>query len=179
MVRSVRAGAPAWDVSVPFRPARMPGVAMAGFGDRVSTPIDIAWIPPPAVAVLFDLGDGSLVVEDGEGRTQRERIVAGLGLRGARGRGPAGRFDCLQVRLSPAVAQVVLGGGGQLGGTVVALEDLWGREALHLQEQLRITVMYADSASRPRDTRKGRERGFDSFVASAAVSIGLTLGAAA
>ncbi|XVV13781.1 type IV pilus assembly protein PilM [Actinoplanes sp. CA-131856] len=51
--------------------------------------------------------------------------------------------------------------------------------AEHLQDQLRITVMYADSASRLRDTRKGRERGFDSFVPSAAVSIGLTLGAAA
>jgi len=51
--------------------------------------------------------------------------------------------------------------------------------AEHLQEQLGIGVMYADSASRLRDTRKGRERGFDSFVPSAAVSIGLTLGAAA
>jgi type IV pilus assembly protein PilM len=49
----------------------------------------------------------------------------------------------------------------------------------HLQKQLGITVMYADSASRLRDTRKGRARGFDSFVSSAAVSIGLTLGAAA
>jgi type IV pilus assembly protein PilM len=51
--------------------------------------------------------------------------------------------------------------------------------AEHLQKQLGITVMYADSAGRLRDTRKGRERGFDSFVPSAAVSIGLTLGAAA
>jgi type IV pilus assembly protein PilM len=51
--------------------------------------------------------------------------------------------------------------------------------AEHLQSQLGITVMYADSASRLRDTRKGRERGFDSFVPSAAVSIGLTLGTAA
>lgn len=49
----------------------------------------------------------------------------------------------------------------------------------HLQEQLGITVMYADGSSRLRDTRKGRERGFDSFVPSAAVSVGLTLGAAA
>jgi type IV pilus assembly protein PilM len=51
--------------------------------------------------------------------------------------------------------------------------------AEHLQSQLNLRVMYADSASRLRDTRKGRERGFDSFVPSAAVSIGLTLGAAA
>ena len=51
--------------------------------------------------------------------------------------------------------------------------------AEHLQNQLGITVMYADSASRLRDTRRARERGFDSFVPSSAVSIGLTLGAAA
>jgi type IV pilus assembly protein PilM len=51
--------------------------------------------------------------------------------------------------------------------------------AEHLQQQLKVAVMYADSAGRLRDTRKARQRGFDSFVPSAAVSIGLTLGAAA
>jgi type IV pilus assembly protein PilM len=51
--------------------------------------------------------------------------------------------------------------------------------AEHLQQQLKVAVMYADNAGRLRDTRKARQRGFDSFVPSAAVSIGLTLGAAA
>jgi type IV pilus assembly protein PilM len=51
--------------------------------------------------------------------------------------------------------------------------------AEHLQKQLHVSVMYADSAGRLRDTRRARQRGFDSFVPSAAVSIGLTLGAAA
>ena len=51
--------------------------------------------------------------------------------------------------------------------------------AEHLQQQLSVAVMYADSAGRLRDTRKARQRGFDTFVPSAAVSIGLTLGAAA
>ena len=51
--------------------------------------------------------------------------------------------------------------------------------AEHLQQQLNVAVMYADNAGRLRDTRKARQRGFDSFVPSAAVSIGLTLGAAA
>jgi type IV pilus assembly protein PilM len=51
--------------------------------------------------------------------------------------------------------------------------------AEHMQQQLKVAVMYADSAGRLRDTRKARQRGFDSFVPSAAVSIGLTLGAAA
>ncbi|GAB1645237.1 type IV pilus assembly protein PilM [Krasilnikovia sp. MM14-A1259] len=51
--------------------------------------------------------------------------------------------------------------------------------AEHVQEQLRVAVMYADNAGRLRDTRKAQPRGFDIFVPSAAVSIGLTLGAAA
>ena len=51
--------------------------------------------------------------------------------------------------------------------------------AEHVQQQLSVNVMYADIAGRLHDTRKARQRGFDSFVPSAAVSIGLTLGAAA
>lgn len=49
----------------------------------------------------------------------------------------------------------------------------------YLQAQLDLTVILADSAARLRDTRRARQRGFDNFVPSAAVSIGLTLGAAA
>jgi type IV pilus assembly protein PilM len=51
--------------------------------------------------------------------------------------------------------------------------------AEHIQNQLGVQVMYADAAGRLRDTRAARQHGFDSFVPSAAVSIGLTLGAAA
>jgi type IV pilus assembly protein PilM len=51
--------------------------------------------------------------------------------------------------------------------------------AEHIQQQLGVQVLYADNAGRLRDTRQARQRGFDSFVPSAAVSIGLTLGAAA
>ncbi|GGQ64539.1 type IV pilus assembly protein PilM [Couchioplanes azureus] len=51
--------------------------------------------------------------------------------------------------------------------------------AEHIQKQLGVTVVYADNASRLRDTRKARQRGFDSFLPAAAVSIGLTLGATA
>jgi len=51
--------------------------------------------------------------------------------------------------------------------------------AEHIQKQLGVTVMYADAASRLGDTRDARQRGFDSFVPSAAVSIGLTLKATA
>jgi type IV pilus assembly protein PilM len=51
--------------------------------------------------------------------------------------------------------------------------------AEYVQEQLDVSVMYADITGRLRDTQKARQRGFDSFAPSAAVSIGLTLGAAA
>lgn len=51
--------------------------------------------------------------------------------------------------------------------------------AEHVQKQLGVSVVYADNASRLRDTRKAKQRGFDGFLPSAAVSIGLTLGAAA
>ena len=49
----------------------------------------------------------------------------------------------------------------------------------HLHEQLNVAVVYADNSARLRDTRRARQRGFDAFLPSAAVSIGLTLGAAA
>ncbi|MCA2215350.1 type IV pilus assembly protein PilM [Jidongwangia harbinensis] len=67
------------------------------------------------------------------------------------------------------VTRVALCGGGAL---MPGLAEL-------VQEKLSVQVMYADSAARLRDIRKARERGFDRFVPSAAVSIGLTLGAAA
>jgi AraC-like DNA-binding protein len=110
---------------------------MAGFSDRANDLVDVALVPHPAVTVIFDLGDQPLVVSDGNGQQQRERVVAGLAPRGARGRGSAGSFECLQVRMSPVVAHAVLGASSELGGMVVALDDLWGRDAVRTQEQLR------------------------------------------
>jgi AraC-like DNA-binding protein len=135
-MRSARAGAPRWDIVVPARRGRPAGVAMAAFSDRTETVVDVEMIPHPAVAMIFDLGEGSLVVDDGDVE-RRDRVVAGVSAGGARGRGPAGSFECLQVRLSPAVAYAVLGATSELSGAVVTLDDLWGREAERLQERLR------------------------------------------
>jgi AraC-like DNA-binding protein len=110
---------------------------MAGFSDRVDDLVDIEMIPHPAVTLIFDLGDEPLIVHDGSGEQRRERVVAGLAPNGARGRGSAGSFECLQVRLSPVLAHAVLGASSELGGAVVALDDLWGRAAVRIQEQLR------------------------------------------
>src|SRR5215471_12452120 len=117
----VSAGMPSWDIAVPPRPARLAGVAMAGFSDRANDLVDIPLVPHPAVTVIFNLGDTPLFVDDGCGQQQRERVVAGLAPSGARGRGLPGSFECLQVRLSPVVAHAVLGASAELGGTVVAL----------------------------------------------------------
>jgi len=51
--------------------------------------------------------------------------------------------------------------------------------AEHLEQELSLSVIYAESAGRLRDARKAYERDFGSFAPSAAVSIGLTLGLAA
>ncbi|GAA0796603.1 type IV pilus assembly protein PilM [Spirilliplanes yamanashiensis] len=67
------------------------------------------------------------------------------------------------------VTRLALAGGGAL------MPGL----AEYLQDQLDVAVILADSAARLRDTRRARQRGFENFVPSAAVSIGLTLGAAA
>jgi AraC-like DNA-binding protein len=91
--------------------------------------------------VVFDLGEG-LVVDDGSGRPKRGTVVAGLAPRGIRIRGRA--VECLQVRLSPVVARAVLGADTELGGSIVALEDLWGGDAERVQEQLRAAGSWDD-----------------------------------
>ncbi|HVA06260.1 MAG TPA: helix-turn-helix domain-containing protein [Acidimicrobiales bacterium] len=124
-----------WDIAIPSQPGRLKGVTMAGFSDRATALVDIPVVPHPAVMVLIDLGEG-VVVDDGTGQQLRDSVVVGLAPIGVRGQG--GRtFECLQLRLSPLVAHTVLGGSSELGGTVVALDDLWGRDAVRTQDQLR------------------------------------------
>ncbi|HEY4418335.1 MAG TPA: AraC family transcriptional regulator, partial [Pseudonocardia sp.] len=88
------------------------------------------------MTLAVEFGAGPLIVDDADGRQQRGSLVAGLGLGGAvsvRGE----NFEAVQVRLSPVVAHAVLGfSPADLGGTVVALDDLWGREASRIREQL-------------------------------------------
>ena len=116
---------------------------MAGFSDRATDFLDVQVVPPPAVMMVFDLGDSPIVVDDGSGEQQRDSVVAGLAPNRVRGRG--GRsFECLQVRLSPVVAHTVLGASWELGGTVTALDDLWGRDAVRTQEQLRAAGTWDD-----------------------------------
>ena len=117
---------------------------MAGFSDRANEFLEVALVPHPAVTVIFDLGDQPFVIEDGSGSQQRERVVSGLAPHMARGRGLARSSECLQLRLSPMLAHAVLGASSELGGTLVALDDLWGREAVRTQERLRAAGSWED-----------------------------------
>lgn len=107
---------------------------MAGFTNRAEDLVNLPIVPYPAVTLFIDLGDGVLI-DDASGQQQRRSLAVGLAPSGVRGRGR--HIECLQVRLSPVVAHAVLGASSELGGTVIALDDLWGRDAVRAQEQLR------------------------------------------
>jgi AraC-like DNA-binding protein len=139
---SARDAAALWDIASPSWPGRLPGVSMAGFRARARDLVDLRTVPYPAITVVVDFGDGPLVVDDGSGRQQRGSVVAGLAPVNVRVRGRD--IECLQMRLSPVVAHAVLGATPELGGTVVALEDLWGRDATRTQEQLRAAASWDD-----------------------------------
>ena len=116
---------------------------MAGFHNRASDLVDLEVVPYPAITLVLDLGAEPLEVADSSGHRQRGSIAAGMAPRGVRGQGR--EIECLQVRLSPVVAHRVLGGvSSEMGECVVALEALWGRDALRIQEQLRLADSWDD-----------------------------------
>ncbi|GHE93583.1 helix-turn-helix domain-containing protein [Streptomyces fumanus] len=130
-----RDAAAVWEITIPSRPGRLPGVSMAGFRARTPDPVDLGVVPYPAVTVALDLGDGLLVADEANGRQESGSSVVGLAPGGVRGRGRG--IECLQIRLSPVVAHAVLGTSAGWGGSVVSLDDLWGRDAARVRERLR------------------------------------------
>jgi AraC-like DNA-binding protein len=112
----------------------MAGVSMAGFRGAAESPVELQLVPYPALTVCIDFGD-ALLVDDASGERKRGSVVVGLAPGSVRGSGRD--VDLLQVRLSPVVAHAVLGASDELGATVLALEDLWGRDAERTREQLR------------------------------------------
>jgi AraC-like DNA-binding protein len=139
---SAHDAAAVWDIATPSRPGRLPGVSMAGFRARTTELVDLGVVPYPAFTLAVNLGDGLLAVDDISGRRQESSVVVGLAPSGVRGRGRD--IECLQVRLSPVVAHAVLGVSSELGGMVVCLDDLWGRDAARTQEQLRAAGSWDD-----------------------------------
>jgi AraC-like DNA-binding protein len=132
-----RDAATLWEeIARPTRPSRLAGVAMAGFRGRGADVVDYLAVPPPAVMLAVEFGDGRLVVEDTAGRERRGSLAARLAPGAVRVRARGG-IECVQVRLSPAAALAVLGVPlAELGRTVVTLEDLWGPDVARVEEQL-------------------------------------------
>ncbi|WP_067534221.1 AraC family transcriptional regulator [Nocardia crassostreae] len=132
-VEPVRLAGAVLDIAVPARAGRVAGFDMAGFSGRADGVFDIRMVPFPALTVFIDFGDVALVDEAG-GERQRGSAVVGLAPEDVRG---YGRYaDLLQVRLSPVVAHAVLGAPGESSGTVVALDEFWGRDGARIRERL-------------------------------------------
>ncbi|PXX60235.1 helix-turn-helix protein [Nocardia tenerifensis] len=133
-----------WDIASPRRPSRVPGVSMAGFGDRGITPPDLRLIPHPAVTLVL-VFDGSIALRDPTGRQHRGSFAMGPGFGEVVRALRVDAFDCLQVRLSPTVAHTVLGpAAADLDNSVVLLDDLLGRETSRLCEQLNALPSWDD-----------------------------------
>lgn len=130
-VEPIPAGAAVWQIAVPSRPSRLDGVRMAGFRDRADNLVTMAVIPHPAVTLVVDLGDG-VRVDDAAGGQRHGSIAAGIAPGAIRGSGR--RIEVLQIRLSPLVVRA-----SELTGTVITLDDLWGRDAQRVQDRLRAT----------------------------------------
>lgn len=131
-----RDDAAVWDVAHPTRSSRLAGVTMAGFR-RGATPAGHRLVPHATVTLGFDFGAGPTIVDDATGARHRGSLALGLGFGGAvwvRGE----NIECLPMRLSPVAAYAVLGvSPADLDNAVVGLDDLWGREASRICEQLR------------------------------------------
>ncbi|KAK1183934.1 helix-turn-helix domain-containing protein [Streptomyces sp. NBS 14/10] len=134
-----------WDVARPERPSRVAGVSMAGFRVPGSTAGGLRVVPHPAVMLILEFGATPPVVDDGAGRQQRGSLVAGPGF-GSGGvvRAWGENVECVQVRLSPAVARAVLGTSPADLNGAVALDDLWGREVSRICERLRNISSWED-----------------------------------
>ena len=114
---------------------------MAGFHHRSPALVDIPMVAHPSVTLIIDLSDGEGIVYDTHGRHERGSVVIGLlpGDLRAAGRGVG---ECLQIRLEPVVATAVLGASTELSGTVVSLEDVWGRDAGRAEDRLRAAASW-------------------------------------
>ncbi|BAW09150.1 AraC family transcriptional regulator [Nocardia seriolae] len=93
--------------------------------------------------MLIEFGDRGLVVDDAAGRRTLGGFVAGLPLAAMRIR--AERAECIEVRMSPLRAYSLLGiAPTDLGWSAVSLEELWGRRAQRLREQLASTTDWGE-----------------------------------
>jgi AraC-like DNA-binding protein len=129
------------DVAVPRPSRRLPGISMAGFRQRTAALWDIAMVAHPSVTLLIDLSEGEGAVYYTHGRNQRGSVVIGLLPGDLRVAGRA-RVEYLQIRLEPGAAAAALGASTELTGTVLSLEDIWGRDAGRAEDRLRAATSW-------------------------------------
>lgn len=128
---------------MPRQPGRLPGVSMAGFRQRAPARVHIDMVAHPSVTLFVDLSDEDSLVYDAHGRRECGSMVVGLVPGDLRlGGRAAGGIECLQIRLSPVLAVALLGASTDLSGTVVSLEDVWGRDAGRAEERLRAAASW-------------------------------------
>lgn len=108
---------------------------MAGFRIHGDGPIELRAIPHPAVTVAVEFGDRAFSIHGAAGRMRSASLAAGLAFSAFQVR--ADGIECVQIRLSPLTAHPVLGLPlAELRGSVVTLDDLWGRDTPRLRERL-------------------------------------------
>ncbi|WP_205413210.1 helix-turn-helix domain-containing protein [Amycolatopsis ruanii] len=132
-----------WEVTRPARPGVVAGVTIAGFR-RGASGAEHRLVPHAVVTLSVDFGAEPVIVDDATGVRRRGSLAVGLGFGGAvwvRG----ANIECVHVRLSPLAARAVLGfDPADLAGGIVALDDLWGRDAARLGERLSATAAWQD-----------------------------------
>lgn len=88
--------------------------------------------------VIVEFGDRGFEVRDSADRSHSSSLALGLVDSAISVRYRA--LECVQIRLSPVVAQAVLGRPlAELNGNIIGLEELWGRDAARLRERLHET----------------------------------------
>ncbi|MFD7395708.1 helix-turn-helix domain-containing protein [Streptomyces virginiae] len=132
-----------WEVARPLGGTSLDGVRMAGFRDRTGSGLDMRVLPQPSVIVVIGLGAGPVTVESDSGNRPLRGLVASLSPGPARIRGEG--VECVEVALSPRAAYALLGVSPlELDGSITGLEDLWGRHARLLREQLADTASWQE-----------------------------------
>ncbi|MFJ4655064.1 helix-turn-helix domain-containing protein [Nocardia sp. NPDC088792] len=147
-----------WEVARPSRALAVRGLDMAGFRIHGGGSEFLRAIPHPAVTVLLEFGEGRFDIQDPAGRTRTGSLALGLLRDAVPLRVEA--LECVQVRMSPLAASAVLGmPPSELSGTMVGLDELWGRDVARLCERLhempcwqeRFALIEATLAARLRD----------------------------
>ncbi|RDI48240.1 AraC-like DNA-binding protein [Nocardia mexicana] len=106
---------------------------MIGYRDGGGLDLRVAGVP--AVTLVIEFGDSELSVDDADGSRALGGFVVGLPAEAMRIR--TERAECIEVRLSPIQAYSLLGvPPAELGRAAVGMDELWGRQARQLREQL-------------------------------------------